>query len=308
MAAESVVTTPRSRPRARWSPRLIPYAFIGAATIYLLVLAAVPVLDGIWLGFTDTKLLNPTGGSYIALHNYRDLVHSGGLGHSLAVTCLYTVAVVVGSLLLGIFCALLINTPFRGRTIARVLLTLPWAMPTVAASLIFVWIYNQDSGILNKATGHVGLGHHGWLTDPSWGLLSVVVASIWMVSPFVMLVALAALQSIPDDMYEAARVDGADPFNTLKNVTLPFLYPTIRVIALLMTIWSLRRFDVIWLLTQGGPVDATNVLVVNVYRQAFQFDDLGMSAAIGVIGLCLSALVTVVFFSFEQRVSAREAT
>jgi multiple sugar transport system permease protein len=290
----------------RWSARLLPYAFVAAAGIYLLVLAGVPLIEGIWLGFTETNLLNPTGGSYVGLHNFHELLKSGSTGHSVVITCAYAVAVVVGSLVFGTFCALLINSPFRGRTIARVLLTLPWAMPTVAASLIFIWIYNQDSGVLNYAVGRVGVGAKGWLTDPSLGLLSVTVASIWMVFPFVMLVLLAALQSVPEEMYEAARVDGADALNTLKNVTLPLLYPTIRVVALLMTIWSLRRFEVIWLLTQGGPVGATNVLVVNLYREAFQFNELGMSAAIGVIGLCLSAIVTVVFFVLEQRAAGRE--
>src|SRR5690606_9634939 len=112
---------------------------------------------------------------------------------------------------------------------------------------------------------------------------------------------LAALQSVPDELYEASRVDGADAYSTFVAVVLPHLLPTMRVVALLMTIWSIRRFEIIWLLTGGGPVDATNTIVINVYRQAFANSQLGMAAAIGMLGLVLSLAVTVVYFLIELR-------
>jgi multiple sugar transport system permease protein len=135
----------------------------------------------------------------------------------------------------------------------------------------------------------------------------VTLTSVWKVFPFVMLVVLAALQSVPEELYEAARVDGADAFNRFRTVALPFLLPTLRVAALLMTIWSFRRFEIIWLLTQGGPVDSTNALVINVYREAFVNSELGRSAAMGVVGLVLSTIVTIIFFYVDRGAARKEA-
>jgi multiple sugar transport system permease protein len=132
-------------------------------------------------------------------------------------------------------------------------------------------------------------------------MVSVVIATVWKVTPFVMLVVLAALQSVPEDLYEATRIDGADSYSTFKLVVLPFLLPTLRVVALLMTIWSFRRFEIIWLLTGGGPVDATNTIVIDVYREAFNNSQLGLAAAAGMLGLVLSLVVTAIYFVVEQR-------
>lgn len=281
--------------------RFTPYFFIGAAVLYLFALAAIPVLDGIWLSFTKTQLLNPNGGQFIGFSNYAELFQKGSIYQSIGVTLLYSAAVVVGAVVLGVTAALAVNGPFKGRTAVRVAITIPWAIPTVAAALIFSWIYNPSSGILNRGLQSVGLEGQGWLADPAWGLFSVTLASIWMAFPFVMLVVLASLQSISGELYEAARVDGSNSYLTVTDIVLPILRPAISVVALLMTIWSFRRFDLIWLLTQGGPLDATNVLVVNIYRESFLFYNLGSAAAIGVIGLVLSSLVTIAFFYFERR-------
>src|SRR5690606_40197335 len=118
---------------------------------------------------------------------------------------------------------------------------------------------------------------------------------------------LAALQSVPDELYEASRVDGADAYSTFVAVVLPHLLPTVRIVALLMTVWSIRRFEIIWLLTGGGPVDATNTIVINVYRQAFQSSNLGRAAAIGMTGLLLSITVTVIYFLVERRAERADA-
>lgn len=294
-------------PRARRGQRLAPYLFIAAAAVYLLLLTGVPLLDGVWLSLTDTQLLNPTGGTFIGTENYSILFSDADFAHSLVVTVIYSAATVLGSLVVGTAAAVAINGAFRGRAVARAILTFPWAVPTVAAALIFSWIYNKDSGVLNHGLSSIGLGRHGWLVDPTWALFAVTLASVWKVFPFVMLVVLAALQSVPDELYEAARVDGADALNRFRTVALPFLLPTLRVTALLMTIWSFRRFEIIWLLTQGGPVGSTNALVINVYRQAFVNSDLGRSAAMGVVGLVLSTIVTTIFFYVDRGAARKEA-
>jgi multiple sugar transport system permease protein len=287
--------------------RLTPYLFIGGAAVYLVLMTAAPLLNGLWLSLTDATLLNPTAGEFVGPQNYRTLLGEGGFYRSLLVTVAYSAATVAGSLLIGTFAAVMLNRAFRGRAVARAVLTFPWAVPTVAVGLIFTWIYNNESGILNRTTSALGLGTHGWLTDTDWALAAVTAASVWKVFPFVMLVVLAALQAVPDELYESARVDGADALNAFRGIVLPYLLPTLRIVALLMTIWSFRRFDIIWLLTQGGPVEATNTVVIDVYRESFLNSDLGLSAAIGTVGLLLSTVVTAINFAVERRVAAREA-
>lgn len=290
---------PRKAKRKRFS--WTPYLFIGLAVLYLLLFAVLPLLKGLDLSFTDTRLLNPTGGTYIGFENYERLLTSGAFFKSVLTTLIYTAFTVVASLTLGTVSAFVINRMFPGRTLARAIMVMPWAVPTVAVVLVFRWIYNDSSGVANAATTALGLGERGWLTDPDYGMLSVVLATVWKVTPFVMLVVLAALQSVPEDLYEATRIDGADSYSTFKLVVLPFLLPTLRVVGLLMTIWSFRRFEIIWLLTGGGPVDATTTIVIDVYRQAFNNSQLGLAAAIGMLGLVLSLIVTTFYFVLELR-------
>jgi multiple sugar transport system permease protein len=285
---------------------LLPYLFIGPALLYLTVFMVVPLVSGLGLSFTDTKLVNPDGGSWIGTENYGDLLASGRFWQSLRATLIYTAATVVASVFLGTVAAIAINRAFRGRAVVRAVLTFPWAVPTVAAALIFSWIYNPGTGILNDAVQVLGMGERGWLVDPEYGMFSVTLATVWKVFPLVMLVVLAALQSVPEDLFEATRIDGADALSTFRAVVLPHIMPTLRVVALLMTIWSIRRFEIIYLLTGGGPVDRTNTLVVNIYRQAFSEQNLGVAATVGVLGLLLSLTVTGGYVLAERRQATKE--
>ncbi|GAA2594122.1 sugar ABC transporter permease [Dactylosporangium fulvum] len=287
--------------------RLAPYLFVGGAAVYLLVFTATPLLRGALLSFTDTKLLNPDGGEYVGLDNYREVLVDQRFASSVLTTVLYTACTVVGALLLGTLAAFAINDGFRGRAVVRAILTMPWAVPSIAVVLVFTWIFNVGDGVANRSLAVLGIGEQGWLIDPDLGLLSVTAVSVWKVFPFIMLVVLAALQSVPAEVRESARVDGADRFTTVKEIVLPHIAPTLRILALLMTIWSLRRFEIIYLLTGGGPIDATNTLVINVYREAFANSDLGRAAALGMLGLCLSLVVTVVYFVVERHSARREA-
>lgn len=307
MTATQEISESASRRRNR-RLKLVPYLFIGLAVAYLAFFAGVPLLRGIQLSFTDTRLLRPNDGSFIGLDNYMTLLASNAMLRSVITTILYSFFTVAGSLTLGTIAALVLNRTFPGRTLARAIIVMPWAVPTVAVALVFRWIYNDSSGVANRGLGVLGIGEVGWLTDPDYGLLSVLIATIWKVTPFVMLIILAALQQVPDELYEASRIDGADSISTFRLIVLPYLLPTIKIAGLLMTIWSLRRFEIIWLLTGGGPVDATNTIVINLYRQAFENSHLGLAAAIGVVGFMLSIVVTVAYFMAEQRAARREGS
>lgn len=294
-----------SRSRA-WT-QLLPYLFVGPAMLYIAVFVMIPLSRGVQLSFTDTKLISPQGGKSVGVENYAELLTSERFWNSFVVTVAYTAAIVIFSLVLGTLSAVLVNRSFRGRALTRAILTFPYATPNVAVALIFLWMFNQAGGVFNESLAVLGIGEVGWLGDPDYGLFSVILATLWKVTPFVMLVVLAALQSVPEELYESARVDGADVFSTFRAIVLPHLMPTIRVVALLMTVWSIRRFEIIYLLTGGGPVETTNVLVINIYQQAFQSQKLGMAAAIGVLGLLLSLIVTVAFFVADKRSNLAES-
>lgn len=288
--------------RVRW----LPYLFVATAVLYLVLFMGVPIGSGIRLGFTDTSILNPNAGQFIGADNYSAILADHGFWATLWVTLVYTAFTVVFSLVLGVVSAVAINNAFRGRAFARAVLIMPWAAPTVALALVFAWMYNNDNGVFNFFTSSLGFGRIGWLTDPTWAMFSVTAATVWKLFPFAMLVLLAALQSVSGELYEAARVDGADALNTFKTIVLPALMPTIRVLALLLTIWSFRRFEIIWLLTGGGPVDKTNTVVIDVFREAFINSDLGRSAAIGTLGLVMSLLATVIYFIVDRRSAGQE--
>ncbi|OLL72417.1 Glucosamine ABC transport system, permease protein 2 [Pseudonocardia sp. Ae168_Ps1] len=308
-ATASRPAPPATAAPARRRPRrtLAPYAYAGLGAVFLLVFAGIPLLWGIGLSVTDTRLLRPNGGSFVGLENYAQLFSGSALLRSVLTTLVYSAATVAGALVLGTVSAVVLNRAFPGRLLARAVIVMPWAVPTVAVALVFRWIYNDSAGVANTGLRALGIGEAGWLTDPDFGMVSVLVATVWKVTPFVMLVVLAALQSVPEELYKATRVDGADALATFRLVVLPFLAPTLKIAGLLMTIWSFRRFEIIWLLTGGGPVDATNTVVVSLYREAFNNSRLGLGAAIGVVGLSLSVVVTAVYFAIERRNARQEA-
>ena len=189
--------------------RISPYIYIGPAVIYLIIFMIIPVVQGIQLSFTKTPLVRPDGGTGVGLDNYSRLLSSPQFYNSLGATILYTAATVIFAVAIGAGSALLLNQAFKGRTIVRAIITLPWAVPTVATALIFSWIFNRSDGVLNEVVGVLGIGQQGWLVDPKFGMAAVVLTSVWKVMPLVMLVVLASLQSIPSELYEATRMDGA---------------------------------------------------------------------------------------------------
>lgn len=286
---------------------LTPYLLVGGAALYLLLFTAIPLVRGLWFSFTDSKLLNPSRGQFVGVDNYRRLLADDQFWGSLGTTLMYTVGTVVGTLVLGTIAAVAIDQTFRGRRIARSIMVMPWAVPSIAVVLVFAWMYNVDSGILNRGVQALGFGQIGWLIDPEMGLFSVTLATVWKISPFVMLVVLAALQAVPAELREAGRVDGADRYSIFKTIVVPHLVPTFGVVALLISIWSIRRFEIIYLLTGGGPVDATNTIVINVYREAFQNSNLGRSAALAMLGLIVSLGVTLLYLLFEARAARADA-
>jgi multiple sugar transport system permease protein len=289
---------------SRWTP----YVFMAPAVLYLLFLDFIPLLNELYLSFTSTSLLSPGTHKWVGLDNYRDLLRTGDFLHSIWITAVYTVACVALAIGIGLGAALLLDAPFVGRSVARALVTLPWAAPPVAVALIFTWIYNAQYGVFNFTQKVMGFdAFENWLDTPQRALSAILIATIWQIFPFSSVVILAALQGVPKELREAAAIDGAGPVAIFRAVVWPTILPTMMVLALFVTIWSLRRFDLIWLLTQGGPIGATNTLVIELYRKAFVYRDLGAGAAVGMVGLAIALMVTAVHYHFSQRLEAQRA-
>jgi multiple sugar transport system permease protein len=281
--------------------RLLPYAFVLPPAIYLAVFMFWPLGRQIWLSLTRTRLANPNRSEFIGFRNYERLFSDPEFYNVLYVTLTYTAFAVILGVAVGLVAALALNRPFRGRTIVRAILLFGWAVPNVAAALIWLWMFNERSGVLNRIVTGLGLDRVSWLTSTEMALPSLVLVTVWQVAPFVMLVMLAALQSVPQEVREAARVDGADKMNVFRAVTLPHIMPMLQLVSLLVAVWSIRRFDIIFLLTGGGPIGSTSTLIVKLRQVAFENHDLGLASAYGVIGLILALSVAAVHALFNRR-------
>lgn len=299
----------RSVNRNSWRRRNAHWILVAPALIYLLVFMGYPLFRGLQLSMTETNTLNPGMSTYIGIKNYQEIFHSSGFLNSLLITLKYALTSVLGALLLGMGAALIMNRPVRGRIFFRGMVTLPWAAPPIAVALIFTWMFNPQYGIINSGLSSLGLVNKEthWLDDPRRALIALVVITIWMSFPLTSLILLAALQSVPKELYEAARIDGASTRKVFRYVTFPLMRPTIYVMTLLLSIWALRRFDLIWVLTQGGPVDSTSTLVVRLYRESFDFGNLGKGAAIGTVGFVISVLCTVLYLIANNRVEKSQS-
>ena len=286
---------------ARWTP----YWFIAPVSLYLFLFQGVPLLQELYLSFTSTSLLSPREHVFVGFDNYRDLFVASDFANTLVITTIYTAACVVLAIGFGLAAALLLDSPFFGRAVARALVTIPWAAPPVAVALIFSWMFNAQYGVFNYAQRVLGIqAFENWLDSPQHALPAILITTIWQIFPFSSVVILAALQGVSIDLREAAIIDGAGRIQVFRAVIWPTIRPTVMLLALFITIWSLRRFDLIWLMTQGGPIGATDTLVIELYRRAFVYRDLGLAAAVGMVGLAIALVVTLIYFRVSRRAEA----
>ncbi|WP_244424572.1 carbohydrate ABC transporter permease [Methylobacterium nodulans] len=285
-----------------------PYWFVAPVVVYLLLFQGYPLLRELMLSFTQTSLLTPEQSTFVGLRNYEELMARPDFWRVIGVTAIYTVVCVVMAISLGLGAALLLDRPFRGRGLARALVTVPWAAPPIAVATIFAWMLNAQYGIFNYVLKLVDLevGYESWLDNPRLALPAILFTTIWQIFPFSSVVLLAALQGVSEEVREAAQIDGADRLNIFKVAVWPTIRPTVALLALFVTIWSLRRFDLIWVMTQGGPIGATKTLVIDLYTRAFVSRELGEAAAIGMVGLSVALVVTLVYFWATQRAEKAE--
>lgn len=293
----------RRRPSRIHGSRFLAYFLVAPAVLYLVLFQGVPLVQEFFLSTTKTSLLNPSRNEFIGLANFEKIFADDRFLSTLGITAIYVVICVTGIVLVGLGVALLMDRDFPGRAAARSLIIIPWAAPAVAVALIQVWMLNGQYGVINKILEPFGLVPPGgvWLDNQQLALPVILAITIWQLFPFTAVVILAALQAVPEELREAALLDGAGVWTRFKAVTWPVISPTVGLMALLVTIWSIRRFELIWLMTQGGPVGATNTIVIDLYRRGFVNNQLGESAAVGIVGLVISLAITLVYFLVQNR-------
>lgn len=260
-----------------------PYLMVAPTWILLLVFIAIPLITGMGLSFFSGPIIGEK--EFVFLDNYREVIEERYFPVALRNTVIWTVVGVASVFILGFAAAMLLNQKVFGRGVFRGLILIPWVVPPVVVSLVFRWVFREHQGILNFLLYNAKIisEYKSWLGDPSLSLISALIALAWKGYPLVAIFLLAGLQSIPEEQYEAARVDGANTVQAFWHITVPHLKPVILVVLILQTIWVLNMFDITFVLTKGGPGFSSMILSIVVYVAAFQWLNIGHSAAVATI-------------------------
>ncbi|MBK5570799.1 carbohydrate ABC transporter permease [Ensifer sp. 2YAB10] len=271
----------------------------------LVVMIAVigwPLIDTVRLSFTDAKLVG-TEGTFVGFGNYAKMLGGSNFQRAFITTTWFAVVSVTAEMVLGVLAALLLNQQFRGRTALRALMILPWALPTVVNATLWRLIYNPEYGALNAALTQIGLidSYRSWLGEPSSALTALIIADCWKNFPLVALIALAALQAVPRDITAASLVDGAGPLNRFRYVIMPYLAGPLLVALVLRTIEAFKVFDLIWVMTRGGPANSTRTLSILVYQEAFSFQRAGSGASLALIVTLLVTVLAVAYAGLVRK-------
>jgi trehalose/maltose transport system permease protein len=275
---------------------LVPaLASIGAVSIY-------PVLLGLWLSFRDTTLASPTD-TFIGLGNYRQIVSDGQFWNAWIHTIQFTTASTLLETLFGLMIALVLSERFRGRGIVRAAMLVPWAIPTVVTSKMFGWLFDGQNGLVNYLLRSVGLLQHNvnWLGSPDFALATIVIADVWKTTPFIALLLMAGLQTIPDALAEASVIDGANAWQRFWYVRLPLLTPTLLIASMFRALDAFRIFDLVYVLTGGGPADATEVLSTFTYKNLFSALQVGYGSTLATIMFITEIVIALIFGVFLLR-------
>ncbi|HEX6337622.1 MAG TPA: sugar ABC transporter permease [Jiangellaceae bacterium] len=275
------------------------------ALVPILVLSVFPLLRGMYLGFTDARAGRDVEYHFTGLDNYERMLSDELFWSSFRIGLVWTVSVTGLQFVLALGLALLLNLNLRGRWLARTLAVVPWAMPPVVVGIMWSLVYRPDAGLFNEVLYRLGLQEQGvnWLGQFSTALPAVIVVGIWAGLPVTTVVLLASLQSVPRELHEAAAVDGANAWGRFRSVTLPQLRGVIVAITTLNFIWNFNSFDLVYVLTRGGPGGRTLLPMLFAYEEAFRYGNYGYAAALGNVMVLIVAAVLVIYLRRRLRES-----
>lgn len=270
---------------------------VAPTLIVLATVFAYPLVSTALTSLSKVKLQTPGKSRFVGLDNYLDILSDDLFWRSVGRTIYFTVVSVGVELALGIVIAAFIGRRYAGWRVLRLAIIIPWAVPTIAVATMFRWIYNADYGALNGLLFQLGAidRYVPWLNDPLAAMNWVIVADVWHSTPFVVLIVMAAMAGIPGELYEAARMDGASRWQSFWRITLPSLRGALLVILVVRTVEAFRVFDIIYVLTGGGPANGTQVISYLAYQETFRFFDLGRGAALSFLISLFVVLAALVY-------------
>jgi multiple sugar transport system permease protein len=286
------------------SPTLLAYALIAPAAIYILAIVAWPLVETIRLSFTNSSL---AGEDYIGLENYEKMLGSKKFNKIVIRTFIWMFLSVSLKLIVGLIGAVLLNAKLPGRGMFRVLIMPPWVVPIAIGMLGWLWLYNGYFGIIAGVGMKTGIldGPFGFLAYKQSAFISTIIADVWVGTPMVTIFFLAAMQGVPKDLYEAAYCDGASRWHRFFKITLPQITPVIITMALLSAIWTFNSFEIIWILTEGGPRGATTTLIIDTYKMALGNYKFGKGAARAVVVMILLTIFAAFYMAILLKINKK---
>jgi multiple sugar transport system permease protein len=295
--------------RRRLSEPSFAFLLNAPALLAIVALVGYPIVYSFWLSLHRYNLKRPGLFRFIGVENYLTILRSEEFWAALQITLVFTALGVALVVALGILIALLLNEPFPGCGLVRTVVLVPWAIPPVVNGLMWQWIYDAKVGALNGllVSLHLMPGYRGWLSNPTDALLALVTAHVWNALPLAVILLLAALQTIPGELYDAGRVDGSGPWQLFRHVTVPWLAQPLLVVLILQTMLAIRVFDVIYVLTAGGPGTATTTLVWQTYLTTFDSLDFGLGNAYAYTVSLITLGLALVYFHLLYRRGEFEA-
>jgi multiple sugar transport system permease protein len=294
------VAAPAARRRPTASEQFTGWAFVTPGAAIILLFWAVPIVWSAVMSFQRNNLL--TGNTpYVGLRNYRAMVHDPVVAQAVQHTLVYTALFVPGAMIVGLFLAVAMNRKIRFISFYRTAAYATMAISTISEAVVFIWLFDPSYGVVNYFLSLVGIPPQQFLNSPSQALYVIVAMTVWGWTGFSVVIYLAALQGVPQVLLDAAAVDGASPWTTFRRVTVPLLSPASLFLAVWLTINALQLFDEVYLSTQGGPLNATTVLVYYLYVQAFQNFNFGYASAIAYFLFLIIIVVTAIQFRVGRR-------
>ena len=280
----------------RNSERLLGVGLLLPTVALIAAVVLYPMISTMWLAFFDENLLRPNDPTaFVGLDNFRRLVTDGDFWKVVINSVVLTAGAVAGEVIIGMIIALAVNASYRGRGLFRTLNILPWVIPSFVTAFVWIWLLHPQFGPVNALLQllHIINEPIAWLSNGTTAMISLIAVYVWKGLPWTFLVLLAGLQTIREDWYEAAKVDGASPWQMFRHITLPALRYVLVIVLVLRTIWTFNSFDMVYLLTGGGPARATLTLPMRVYTAGFREYDIGMSSAIAAVMVVLVVLLSV---------------
>lgn len=276
------------------------YMFILPAFLGTLIFIVIPIFCSLGLSFTKWDLLNPI--QFVGLANYKELFSEALFYKLLTNTFVYAISVSVLGVIIPLVLAAILNSKIRGSEFYKTAYFLPFITPMIVIGIIWEWIFDPNIGILNNVLRL----HINWLYDVNFAMPALIIVSVWKLIGYNMIIFLSAISGISQSLFEAAKIDGATPIQTFKNVTVPLLSPTIFFVVIITAISSFQVFDLIYLMTEGGPLDSTNVLVYAIYKNAFEYFNVGKASAIAYVLFTIILVLTLIQWNLRKKLVYNE--